>query len=74
VLQAVESHLAPWLPGYSEAFEPLPLEIIKALKTISPATIDRLLQPVRIRHKKRGRSTTKSGTLLRKQIPIQTNQ
>jgi hypothetical protein len=63
-----------WLPGYSQAFEPLALEIVKALKTISPATIDRLLRPIRVRYKKRGRSTTKPGTLLRKQIPIQTNQ
>ena len=44
------------------------------MKTISPATIDRLMQPIRIRYKKRGRSTTKPGTLLRNQIPIQTNQ
>lgn len=63
-----------WLPGYSQAFEPLALEVVKALRTISPATIDRLLQPIRVRYKKRGRSTTKPGTLLRKQIPIQTNQ
>jgi len=63
-----------WLPGYSEAFEPLSLEVVKALRTISAATIDRLLRPVRMQHKKGGRSTTKPGTLLRKHIPIQTNQ
>jgi hypothetical protein len=63
-----------WLPGYSQACEPLSLEVVKALKAISPATIDRLLQPIRIHYKKRGRSTTKPGSLLRKQIPIQTNQ
>lgn len=38
------------------------------------ATIDRILNPVRIHYKKRGRSTTKPGPLLRKQIPIKTNQ
>ena len=35
---------------------------------------DRLLKPVRIQYKKRGRATTKPGTLLRKQIPLKTNQ
>ena len=33
-----------------------------------------LLHPIRIQYKKRGRTTTKPGTLLRKQIPIKTNQ
>lgn len=63
-----------WLPGYSESFGPLSLEVVKVLKSISAATIDRVLQPVRAQHKTHGRSTTKPGTLLRKQIPIQTNQ
>src|SRR5208337_4542570 len=31
-------------------------------------------RPIRIQYKKRGRTTTKPGTLLRKQIPIKTNQ
>jgi hypothetical protein len=48
--------------------------VSNALLKISPATIDRLLAPVRIQYHKRGRSTTKPGTLLRNQIPIQTNQ
>jgi hypothetical protein len=63
-----------WLPGYAQSFEPLSLDIIKALKRISPATIDRLLKPVRTKYAKHGRSTTKPGTLLRRQIPIKTNQ
>jgi hypothetical protein len=63
-----------WLPGYAEQFGALPLETIKALRKISPSTIDRLLKPVRARYTKHGRSTTKPGTLLRKQIPIRTNQ
>ena len=33
-----------WLPRYSEAFEPLSLDVIKALTSISAATIDRALQ------------------------------
>jgi hypothetical protein len=63
-----------WLPGYVQIFGKLPSEIIKALLTISAPTIDRLLKPIRFHYTKRGRSTTKPGTLLRKQIPIKTNQ
>ena len=63
-----------WLPGYDQLFGKLPPEVTNALLSISPATIDRLLAPTRIQYKKRGRSTTKPGNLLRKQIPIQTNQ
>jgi hypothetical protein len=63
-----------WLPGYSETFEPLSLDAVKTLRSISSATIDRILKPARAQHKTHGRSATKPGTLLRKQIPIQTNQ
>ncbi len=63
-----------WLPGYVQHFGPLPPQALRALRCIAPATIDRLLRPVRIHYKRRGRSTTKPGTLLRKQIPIKTNQ
>jgi hypothetical protein len=63
-----------WIPGYIQSFDPLPPEAVEALSHISPATIDRILSPTRIHYKKRGRSTTKPGTLLRNQIPIKTNQ
>jgi hypothetical protein len=63
-----------WLPGYIQEYGDLSLSVMEALTTISPATIDRLLQPVRVKYKGRGRVTTKPGTLLRKQIPIKTNQ
>ena len=63
-----------WLPSYAEEFGSLPLDIINALKKISHATIDRLLKPTRVKYKKRGISTTKPGSLLRKQIPIKTKQ
>ncbi len=63
-----------WVPGYTQSFGPLSPEVLNALSHISPATIDRLLSPTRIHEKKRGRSTTKPGTLLRNQIPIKTNQ
>jgi hypothetical protein len=63
-----------WLPGYTQRFGILPLDSVQALRHISPSTIDRLLKPVRARYGKHGRSTTKPGTLLRKQIPIGANQ
>jgi hypothetical protein len=63
-----------WLPGYSQAFAPLSPKVIRALCAISAATIDRILQPVRLRYKTHGRTTTKPGTLLRTHIPIKTNQ
>src|SRR6185295_17312163 len=42
------------------------------LLAISAATIDRLLKPERRKFELRGRSGTKPGTLLKKQIPIRT--
>jgi hypothetical protein len=63
-----------WLPGYVQSFGNLPPEVSQALLTISAPTIDRFLNPIRIQYKKRGRTTTKPGTLLRKHIPIKTNQ
>jgi hypothetical protein len=63
-----------WLPSYQERYGPLSEEQWQALLSISSATIDRLFKPIRARYKGRGRSTTKPGTLLRKHIPIKTNQ
>jgi len=63
-----------WLPFYAQEFGGLPLDAVKALLKISSATIDRIFKPIRIEYTKRGRSTTKPGTLLRKSIPIKTNQ
>ena len=63
-----------WLPHYTKTYAPLDLPVIKALKSISPAVIDRLLKPIRPKFKKHGLSGTKPGSLLRKQIPIKTDQ
>ncbi len=63
-----------WLPYYAQEFTGLPLNAVKALLKVSPASIDRALKPTRIKYTKRGRSTTKPGTLLRKSIPIKTDQ
>ncbi|MFQ6608108.1 MAG: hypothetical protein ACE5EE_06170 [Fidelibacterota bacterium] len=42
--------------------------------SISPATIDRLMAPLRARYHKLGFATTKPGSILKKHIPIKTNQ
>ena len=60
-----------WLPYYPfYILDP----IKKALLTISPATIDRLMKPMRARFQKLGLSTTKPGSLLHHHIPIKTGQ
>ena len=63
-----------WLPSYIKEFGPLALDVIKALKNISASSIDRIFEPIRVKYKCRGRSTTKPGTLLKKHIPIKLNQ
>ena len=63
-----------WLPGYAQQYGALTEEVARTILAISSSSIDRLLKPVRVKYKGRGRSTTKPGTLLRKQIPIKTNQ
>jgi hypothetical protein len=73
-LNSIRKMLTPMLAGYVQLFGDLPSVVAESLVKISPATIDRILQPTRIHYKKRGRATTKPGTLLRKQIPLQTNQ
>ena len=42
--------------------------------TISPATIDRLLAKTRSKYQKQGLATTKPGAILKKRIPVKTNQ
>jgi hypothetical protein len=61
-----------WLPFYGKTFEPLTPGTRKLLLTISAASIDRALQPVRVKLRK-GRCMTRPGTLLRNQIPIRTH-
>ena len=63
-----------WIPSYQIEYGAIPDNTIKLLYQISPATIDRILKPVRIKYTGKGRSTTKPGTLIRNKIPIKTNQ
>ena len=62
-----------WLPHYAEAYGALDEDIKDMLLKMSAATIDRLLMPIRSKYPRR-LSGTKPGTLLRKQIPIKTDQ
>jgi hypothetical protein len=66
--------LPEWLPGYIKSYGPISEKTAAALLRISPASIDRILNPVRAEYTKHGRATTKPGTLLRKHIPVKTNQ
>ncbi|KKS79253.1 MAG: hypothetical protein UV54_C0038G0010 [Candidatus Beckwithbacteria bacterium GW2011_GWA2_43_10] len=47
-------------------------EVKTKLLAISPATMDRMLKPIRQTFKLKGISTTKPGTLLKSQVPIRT--
>lgn len=62
--------IALWLPFD----QTIAAEARAQLTTISAATIDRMLAPFRHLHTKRGLATTKPGSLLKKHIPIKTNQ
>ena len=65
-----------WLPKYQEATASvLSLEHQALILRMSHSTIDRLLTHERKCHRVgKGRVTTKPGTLLKKRIPIKTNQ
>jgi hypothetical protein len=62
-----------WLPFYTETYEKLSDQVTTKLLSISAATIDRLLAPIRVRTRPKGRCVTKPGSLLRNQIPIRTH-
>ena len=69
--------LAPLIPDYLSVLRrdrvwDYPVAIDEQLKTISAATIDRMLTPIRKKMTIKGRTTTKPGTLLKHQIPVRT--
>ncbi len=59
-----------WLPHYQKRYEPLTAQQRHLLVAISPASVDRLLAPIKA-HCPRGLNGTRPGSLLREQIPIQ---
>jgi len=60
--------LPQWLPHLA----PLDTKSKTQLLALSPATMDRLLQPLRVRYPGKGLGGTKPGTLLKHHIPIRT--
>jgi hypothetical protein len=65
--------LALWLPHYERHHERLNNRQRQLLKSVSPATLDRMLAGARAAHPLRGLSGTKPGSLLRTEIPIRTD-
>src|ERR1039458_1501496 len=61
--------LPEWLAHRERRTAPLPAAFKKKLLAISPAQLDRVLQPVRVRYPRKGLATTRPGTLLRGQVP-----
>ena len=61
--------MADWVPAYEQEHRRLEGGTRAALLSASPATLDRLLAPVRAAHR-RGLSTTRPGRLLRQHVPI----
>lgn len=76
---SAEKRLAPFLPELLDRLtvcDALPTEATPAVcarvAQMSASTVDRLLRPYRERWPGRGRSLTKPGTLLKRQVPIRT--
>lgn len=69
----LKTALPLWLPHYEKAYGLLDKEVVSLLHSISSATIDRLLSPLRARY---GVSYggTKPGSILKKHIPVKTEQ
>lgn len=63
-----------WLPWYEKEKGKLEKKNVELLRSISPATIDRILSKFRSHYKKRGLCTTKPGGILRELVPIKTDQ
>ncbi len=61
-----------WLPHYGETYGELEPEVFKGLLSMSAATIDRLLAPLRVKCKRF--CGTKPGSIIKKQIKIKTDQ
>ena len=69
--------LQPFLPELVEVLArkgrlALSTEVTEQLLAMSPSTVDRLLRPYRRQVRRRGMSTTKPGSMLKRSIPIRT--
>ncbi|MFH1236043.1 MAG: integrase [Parcubacteria group bacterium] len=71
----LKAALPLWLPHYATFYKSIVTEKqMTLLLRVSPSTIDRLLAPLRVSSHKWGLCTTKPGSLLKKHIPIATDQ
>ena len=68
--ERLKACLPAWLPAYEQDHRRLDADVRVALLAASRATLDRLLIPVRVAHRRR--ATTRPGSLLRQSIPIRT--
>jgi hypothetical protein len=68
--ERLKACLPEWLPAYEADQHRLDADVREALLTASRATLDRLLIPARVAHRRR--ATTRPGSLLRQGIPIRT--
>lgn len=66
----LKAALPEWLPAYEQDHRKLDTDIRESLLAASRATLDRLLRPARIEHRRR--ATTRPGTVLRQEIAIRT--
>lgn len=62
--------LPDWVKGYEQDHRQLDGDLRRSLLSASAATLDRLLQPLRAKHRRSG--GTRRGSLLRQEIPIRT--
>jgi hypothetical protein len=65
----LKAALPEWLEHYQRRGAPLGEAFKKKLLQISPAQIDRLLSPARVKHPKKGICATRPGTILRHEVP-----
>lgn len=68
----LKAALPLWMPHYEAEHGGIERELRKRVLAQSAATLDRLLSPCRVALGSRGRCGTRPGTLLRKQIPVRT--
>jgi hypothetical protein len=66
----LKAALPEWLPDYEADHRPLDPDVRQSLLAASRATLDRLLIPARVEHRRR--AATRPGSLLRGEIPIRT--
>lgn len=64
--------LPQWLPHYEQRHGALEPAVRQRIKSVSAATLDRLLAEHKVMVRRRRQSGTRPGTLLKTQIPIQT--